>query len=150
MKKIGDILASFLFVFLGIGIMIGSLRLGVGRATAPQPGFIPFLSGMALAVLSAILLVQGWRGQSKGSQVLGDLKRPAILIAGLVFYVGILDVAGYIIATAVISAIVLWILETRSWWILLVVSLALGIGTYLLFDRLLGVTFPIGILKGFL
>lgn len=150
MKKPGDIFASLFFTFLGLGIVMGAIRLGVGKATAPQPGFMPFLSGATLIFLSTILLVQSWRGQSKGSQPFGELRRPLILTAGLVFYVGILDFVGYIIATAFISAVVLHVLETRTWWVLVGVSLALAMGTYALFDRLFGITFPIGILKGFL
>jgi putative tricarboxylic transport membrane protein len=150
MKKTGDLISASIFILLGIGILIGAFRLGVGSATAPQPGFIPFLSGVALIGLSTVLLYQALRGQSKGSRTIEDLRRPATLIAGLVFYVGILETAGYIIATAAISAIVLWIEQTRSWWVLVTVSLGLATGTYLFFDRLLGVTFPVGILKGVL
>jgi putative tricarboxylic transport membrane protein len=150
MKKTGDLISASIFILLGIGILIGALRLGVGRATAPQPGFIPFLSGVALIGVSLVLLYQALRGQSKGSRAFENLRRPATLIAGLVFYVGILETAGYILATAAISAIVLWIEQTKSWWVLLTVSLALAAGSYLLFDRLLGVTFPVGILKGVL
>jgi hypothetical protein len=57
---------------------------------------------------------------------------------------------GYVISTIMLSAVVLRVLETKSWWVLAVVSLVLSIGSYLLFVRLLGVTLPNGILARFL
>jgi hypothetical protein len=50
----------------------------------------------------------------------------------------------------VLSLAILRILETTTWWKLASISLAASIGSYILFDRILGVTLPLGILKGFL
>jgi len=41
-------------------------------------------------------------------------------------------------------------LESKSWWKLVTISVAASIGTYVLFDRIMGVTLPLGILKGVL
>jgi putative tricarboxylic transport membrane protein len=68
---------------------------------------------------------------------------------GLVIYVLIFDIAGYILATVILSVIVLRVLEPKTRWIFAVVSLILAIGSYLLFDRLLGVLLPGGILERF-
>jgi putative tricarboxylic transport membrane protein len=75
--------------------------------------------------------------------------RPVILIAGLFVYAVVLDVVGYVVATTVLSVVVLRVLDTKTWWKLLVISLALSLGTYLLFDRLLDVSLPEGVLGGF-
>jgi hypothetical protein len=54
-----------------------------------------------------------------------------------------LETLGYIIATALLSAVMLRVLETK-FRMLLPVSLLLAIGSYILFDRLLGVSLPGG------
>ena len=61
---------------------------------------------------------------------------------GLLAYVLLFDPAGYIIATIVLSVIVLRILDTKSWWVIGGVSLLLAFGTFFLFDRLLGMPLP--------
>jgi len=139
-------LAGLIFVLIGVGVIIGALTLRVGSATEPQPGFFPFVGGVLLLILSSILFVQGLRGRSLGTKAFGELRRPAILIVAMVVYVVILDGVGYVIATIMLSAIVLRILETKSWWVIVVASLVLSVGSYILFDRLLGVTLPNGIL----
>ena len=149
-QKLKDSLAGVILILIGAGVIIGALKLRVGSATEPQPGFFPFVGGALLLVLSSILLVQALRGRSLGTKAFGELRRPAILIAAMVVYVMILDGVGYVIATIMLSAVVLRILETKSWWVLAVVSLVLSIGSYVLFDRLLGVTLPSGILGRFL
>ena len=139
-------MAGLIFVLIGVGVIIGALKLRVGSATEPQPGFFPFVGGVLLLILSSILFVQGLRGRSLGTKAFGELRRPAILIVAMVVYVVILDGVGYVIATIMLSAIVLRILETKSWWVIVVASLVLSVGSYILFDRLLGVTLPNGIL----
>jgi putative tricarboxylic transport membrane protein len=72
-----------------------------------------------------------------------------MIVLGLVVYVLIFDLAGYIVATIVLSAIVLRVMETKKRWILAVMSLILAVGSYVLFDRVLGVLLPNGILARF-
>lgn len=150
MRKLGDLLAGFFFTFIGVGATIGAIKLRVGTATEPQPGFFPFLGGVAITILSAILLIQAWRGRSVGIQTLGDLWRPTALILGLIFYISVLNFLGYIISTTILSAIVLRIMDTKSWWVLTGVGFILAIMTYILFDRLLSMPLPSGILTGIL
>lgn len=67
------------------------------------------------------------------------------MVLGLILYVAGLEPLGYVIATALLSAAVLRVLETK-FRVLFPVSLLLAIGSYILFDRLLGVTLPGGLL----
>lgn len=149
MRKVGDILVAIFFLFVAAVFTVGGIRLRLGTPMEPQPGFFPFLGGMTLVILAGILLVQGWQGKSGGTQAFGKLWGPLILIVGLAAYVAALEITGYIIATTVLSAIVLRILEAKSFWVLSAVSLSLGIGSYLVFHGLLGVPLPAGIFAKF-
>ncbi len=150
MRNRGDLFAGLLLVLIGAGVIFGAVKLRVGTATEPQPGFFPFVGGTLLIILSAILLLKAFRGTSVGTKAFGELRRPAILIGAMIGYVLILDRVGYVLATILLSAVILHILETKSWWVLTAVSLVLSVGSYVLFDRLLGVTLPGGILTGIL
>jgi putative tricarboxylic transport membrane protein len=145
MQKPGEIVVGICFLGIGIGFTIGAVHLQIGRPTEPQPGFVPFLDGVTLVVLSAIFLFQAWGGRTGETHAFGNLRGPAIVILGLILYVAGLETLGYILATACLSDVMLWVLETK-FRILVPVSLLLAIGSYALFDRLLGVTLPGGLL----
>ena len=145
MRKPGEIGVGICFLGIGIGFTIGAIRLQIGKPTEPQPGFFPFLGGVILIVLSAIFLFQAQLGRTGETQAFGKLRRPVIVVLGLILYVAGLESLGYIVATALLSAVMLRVLETK-FRALFPVSLLLAIGSYILFDRLLGVTLPGGLL----
>lgn len=147
MKNSADIVAGIVLIFVGIGAIVGAVGLRVGTPTEPQPGFFPFLSGVSILILSSIILIQGWLGRTKSRTSFGEVRRPAMLIAVLIAFVGLLEPLGYIIASPIIVVLALRIMGIRSWKVLLTTSLGLSIGTFVLFDRLLGITLPVGILS---
>lgn len=150
MQYRSDIIGSVLLIFLGIGVIIESIRLKVGTPLMPQPGFFPFLGGFLLAGLSVALLVHGWRGRGKESlktgESFGEWRRPAILVAGMCVYTAVLESLGFVLPTLIIAILILRVLGVKSWKVLIVSSLGLSVGTYILFRRILGVELPSGIL----
>jgi hypothetical protein len=149
MKHTGDVAGSLFLFFLGIGAVIGAIRLHVGSPTEPQPGFFPFLGGISLVVLSSIIFLKRGIGQSQRKVVFGDVGRPVLLLVVMIALVAVLDSVGYVIGTFIASGLILRILNVKSWWVLLLTSLCLSIGTYILFDKLLGIELPVGILARF-
>jgi len=121
--------------------------LHLGTPTQPEPGFFPFICGISLIVLSVVLLLYAWLGRSTGMQSFGELWRPGILIMGLFVYSLILDFIGYVVATIMLSTVVLFVMEVKTVWKIGAISLVLSIASYILFDRLLGITLPQGILE---
>lgn len=149
MKNRSDTLGSVFLFLLGIGAIIGAIRLNVGSPTEPQPGFFPFIGGLTLVVFSTILFLQGRLGRNKEPVVFGEIGRPALLLVVMILLVLSLDRLGYIIGTFIASFLILRILSVKSWSALIITSLCLSIGTYVLFDRLLGVDLPVGLLSRF-
>ena len=143
-----DIIGGALGVFVGIGVVGGALQLRIGTPTNPQPGSFPFLGGIAVAVLSGILIVQALRGGSRGGEPLGDVRRPAILVGGLAVYVAVLDEVGYVPATMLLTGTVLRLLGVTSWRIVSVAGVAFSVATYVVFARLMDIDLPAGLLKG--
>lgn len=148
MRKPGEIVAGLCFLTIGIGFTVGAVKLGIGAPTEPQPGFFPFWDGVILIALSAVFLFRAWRGRAGESQAFGRLGGPMVVVLALVLYVAAMETVGYVITTALLSAVVLKVLETKP-WVLVLMSLILAIASYLVFDRLLGVTLPPGLLAAF-
>jgi hypothetical protein len=143
-KKLSDILASVFLFSVGVGAVIGAVRLHVGSPTEPQPGFFPFLAGISLIFLSAIIFFQGWLGYGGEKTAFGEVRRPALLLGVLIALVAVLDRLGYVIGTFIACGLILRILNVKSWRVIILTSLGLSLGTYLLFDRLLGIDLPVG------
>jgi putative tricarboxylic transport membrane protein len=149
MRQASDLKASLVFLVLGLWACLEAHRLGFGSIRAPEPGFFPWLGGLALSGLSLGLFAQAWRGRgtrSPGKLQRNEWARPVILTGVLLLYVPILEPVGYPIATTVLCVMALWILGARRWSITLCVSAALAVGSFLLFRRVLGVELPAGIL----
>ncbi len=146
MRNRSDAAGSLFLFLLGIGAVVGAVRLKVGSPTEPQPGFFPFLGGLSLIVFSAIIFIKGWIGKSEKKVSFGEIGRPALLIVVMIALVVILDSIGYVIGTFIASGLILRILNVKSWRTLIFTSLCLSIGTYVLFDKLLGIELPVGIL----
>jgi putative tricarboxylic transport membrane protein len=146
MKNTSDVVGSFFLFLLGIGAVIGAIRLHVGSPTEPQPGFFPFVAGVAMFIFSAIIFLKAWFGRAKEQVAFGEIGRPAMLLVVMIVLVAVLDRLGYVIGTFIAAGLILRILNVKSWGVLIVTSLCLSIGTYMLFDKLLGIDLPVGIL----
>ncbi|MFH1487932.1 MAG: tripartite tricarboxylate transporter TctB family protein [Pseudomonadota bacterium] len=145
--KTGDVIASIFCTLIGIAVAAWSVKLDLGTPTEPQPGFFPFLSGISLFVLSALLFIYARLGRSTGTEPFGDIRRPIILVTGLLIYSLILDLAGYVIATIMLAAVVLFVMDVKKWWKVLAISLFVSLTSYILFGRFLGIDLPAGILS---
>jgi hypothetical protein len=148
MRKQGEIIAGLCFLAIGIGFTVGAVSLKIGVPTEPLPGFFPFWDGVILIALSAIFLFQAWGGRAGESHAFGRLGGPAVVVLALVLYVAAMETVGYVITTTLLSAAVLKVLETKP-RALVLMSLILAAASYLIFDRLLGVTLPLGLLAAF-
>jgi hypothetical protein len=142
-KKNDAILGSF-FLFIGIGVTLESLRYHLGTARQPLPGLLPFLAGLILVGLSAMLIFRPGKDEDAKSPSLSNLRRPAQLILGLVIYISISSFVGYILATTILSIFILLAMETKRWRVIIVSSLAVALGSYIVFKLLLGLPLPGG------
>ncbi len=141
-----DLIASLAFLVLGLGVCVEGAHLGFGSVHAPEPGFFPWIGGLLLTGLALTLLVRSWRATDAGARDGASWARPALLMVALALYVPLLEPLGYPLVTAGLCVVALRILESRRWGATIAASVVLALGSYLLFDRLLGVELPAGIL----
>jgi putative tricarboxylic transport membrane protein len=145
MRKTGEIAVGLCFAVIGIVFVLGAVKLKVGVPTEPHPGFFPFVDGIILIALSVLFLFKTWGEQAGENHAFGNIRGLSIVVVTLVLYVAALEPLGYVITTAILSAVILKVLETKP-LALVLVSVGLAIGSYLLFTRLLGVMLPPGLL----
>ena len=145
-----DVIGDLILLFISAWAILGGIKLHLGNISEPQPGFFPFWGGVVLAVLCGIHLFQAWSGRSKRAEAFGAIWRPVIMMMGLILYVTFLNSLGYLLATIILSVVLLRVLGTKRVWSLALAALIMALGSYILFDRLLNVTLPAGILSRFL
>jgi putative tricarboxylic transport membrane protein len=144
----GDRAGGAVFLALGAGVCVHAAGLGFGSVLAPEPGFFPWIGGVTLVVLSACLLFPALAGAGGERAPAGEWRRPAVLLAALALYVPLLEPVGYPLATAALSVVCLRIVRSPRWSVTLGVSAVMAAATFVLFQRLLGVELPAGVLAG--
>lgn len=75
------------------------------------------------------------------------LKHLVLCVIAMLVYAGLFELLGFPIATALASTAI-GILFGGRWLKCMIFSVILGIALYILFDRLLDVTLPLGLLSG--
>jgi hypothetical protein len=147
MKNTHDVIGGGILCALGIAAGIQSIALRIGSPTEPQPGFFPFVGSMLLLFFSVIIIVQGCLGAEQERRPHGNVWRPLPLVVALAILAPTMDLLGYVASTFIPAALILRIMGVRSWRVTVITGLCLSVGTYLLFDKLLGVELPVGYLS---
>ncbi len=149
MKTI-DTLFSLFLILVGVVFCLSSFKIGIGRINAPGPGFIPFGTGGLLILFSIGTIFETYFSRKvEGKASLFSGKRWEVVLSVLIslfFYVLVLDILGFVLATFLILMFLFSISEKQSLKVVLGASMLTTAFAYLLFDYFLKIPFPIGFL----
>ncbi|MBB5778329.1 tripartite tricarboxylate transporter TctB family protein [Nonomuraea jabiensis] len=149
--------------FLAAAVVVLAQAFAIQQGEGYQavgPRAFPLLVGGGLAVVSVIGVVQAFRPGTRAPATAGvpedgggeAAEKPhwpsvLLLIGSLAAYALLLVPAGYWQATTAFFVAVARVLGSRRLVRDLLVGLALALATYFLFDRLLGITLPPGLVR---
>ena len=146
MRNADRIAGAGLLAF-AVSFSVGALRYytywGPG---GPGSGFLPFWLGVAMAALALLLFVGAMRSRDPGSPWLpagAGLKRLAVVLGATAAFVGLLNVVGMILGTALFLVALLRFLEGYGWLTTLGVAVATAGINYFVFTSWLRVPFPV-------
>jgi hypothetical protein len=147
--KAGSILAGIIFLALGTFICQQAIQLGLGKASRPGPGFVPFGLGSILILLSLLYLVPAFRAfkQKKDLRPSPGPVRTILAIGVLCFFSAILSWLGYLVSTLLLFLLWLMLMERKKW------PMAVGLAGLALvfvyfFNLLFSIQLPRGIIRG--
>jgi putative tricarboxylic transport membrane protein len=154
MKHPDQYAGLFWFLFGG-GIVGSSFYYGVGSFSDPGPGFITFLAGSALTLLSLILFISSARSKEGGQSLRqyweGRQTGKAFYVLGLlVVYMFLLSPLGFLLSTFFLLIFLFRVQSTYSLRSLIFLSAASTIVSIAIFDTWLGVQLPRGFMGYFL
>jgi putative tricarboxylic transport membrane protein len=147
-----DVIAG-LVLLLGALVWVVLVYRTIEPSQGPEPGAraFPLIFGIALAALSVLMLAQALMSAGNGAD---DEPAPAIgveawavgaTIVLTILYAAVIEQLGFIVATALfVAAFMAVLLRIRRPAFILVMSVAMSLGSYVLFGKLLGTYLPPG------
>ena len=160
-KAFANLVASVILLVFEIWAYVQTLGFKVVKKAAVQPATFPQVMCIGMMVFTIILLVQSLISLKKMDP--DDLNiQPAASInvlknkgvqAGLfvivlcILYVALFKTLGYVLASAIIAAIIMWLIGKRDVKQILLVSVLVPLAMWLVFYKLLTVNIPMGILE---
>lgn len=133
-------------------VCTGSLRLGFGSFSDPGTGFMPFLSGGLLGVLSMLDLVAAMLSNhattKTDTEIWSNIHWGRLLstLVSLVLYVALLPLLGFSLPTAILLFFLLGVIEPRPRWVVVLSAVGITGVFYLVFAVALGAQLPRGML----
>jgi hypothetical protein len=112
-----------------------------------QEKYYPFVLSIAMILLSLGLLVwpsthtTSWPNRK-------NLRKIGLTFCAILVYSLVLHKVGFLISAGVLMGICMWVFDANRKWIV-PVSIIVVISFYILFDRLLGLNLPAGLLNFF-
>jgi putative tricarboxylic transport membrane protein len=149
-------LDGLVWLMLGIGLCIGSVKLKLGGFHTPGPGFMPFLSGALLGIFGLILIFptarsgEGEEAKEKETSVIWNWKKlisPFLTLLILFLYLLLLEPLGFILTTFICLFFLFKLSEPRKWMRPVILSVCTSITSYLVFSVWLQCQFPRGLIK---
>ena len=109
--------------------------------------FYPFVLSVLMIVSSIALFI--WPSPHTTSWPKGkNVQKIGITFCAILVYCFVLQKIGFIISASVLMGICMWVFEAKRKWIV-PVSIGTAIGFYIVFDRLLELNLPAGLLNFF-
>lgn len=151
---------ALLLLVIGIAVVVDAMALeaSLARSGPVGPKAVPFLVGGGLVVTAFALVVDVLRG-GHGEQEAGedvdlshgsDWRTMGLLAAAFVANIVLIERAGWPISGAVLFFGCAYALGSRRVIRDIALSLVLSIGSWYLFVLGLGISLPVGVLKGIL
>jgi len=159
-----NLIGSLIFLAIGIWAWIQMANLQEVKDTYAQPSAFPMAMIAGLLIFSAILLVQSIlalstmkpeQGENTGHplaekatsiNVIKDkgVQAALIVIALCVVFVLLFKPLGYVLTGALISAVIMYLIGKRNVVQMVLVSLLVPLGMWLIFYKVLTVNIPMG------
>ena len=153
MSKSDRVSGLFWFLFC-LFIIYQSYTLGLGNVYQPGPGFLFFWTGIVVAIMALVVVAQSFRAKAEDEAREAPagkrtVTKVILVLVALFVYAALMEYLGFFIVTLLLFFFLLGVIEKKKWWFAVVVSVAVTLFSYLIFETALQSQLPKGIL-GFL
>jgi hypothetical protein len=150
MKK-HERITGFIFILFGLAtILYSTISLGLGNVKLPGPGFFPFICGSSLVVFSTIWLIATFKEKDTETKPFwekGQWVKPLIAVIITSLYGAVMDGLGYILATFLFLVVWQIAIVHEKWLKTAIIGVVGTVVMYILFQFLLAVPLPEGLIS---
>ena len=146
---VGAELFGCVLLAFGIVALAGSVQLGFGSLSQPGAGLFPFFAGLMIVIAAPIAIANSIvRRESESELILkkNGLRTLGVMIAVFAAWILAMPTLGYVVVTFAAVLVLARLLGLEGWLKPLALSVATALATYVLFDRLLYLDLPRGLL----
>ncbi len=147
--KNNDQRSSVVWLVVGLAIAFFSQKYGLGKLSSPGPGFVPFLSGLAIAGLALVVFLRPWTGgtQDNLKHLWSGKGWPTMLkiLGALVLYACFLNSLGFLLVTFLMMVYLFRVIKPMGWKMVLGGAFLTAFGSYAVFELWLQAQLPRGI-----
>lgn len=140
----GEAAVGLVLAICGVGMAVLARQIPLGTVRAPGPGFTPLVMGLALAVLGVGCALRAWRLDRGEGVILGE-RKPLVCMAALLGCALAWTLFGFVPSSFLMLVVLFRVLAGISWRKALLTAVPAAVLTWLVFERLLGVSLPAGI-----
>jgi len=148
--KNNDQRSSLFWLAAGLAIALYSGNYGLGSFSSPGPGFLPFLTGLAIAGLALVVFLQQLSSRSREKMTdlwrRGNWPNVSMVMGALVLYTLLFQFLGFLLDTFWLIAFLLRVMEPMGWKKCLTGAVAASGGAYLVFQIWIKAQLPAGVL----
>jgi len=146
-----DLVSSMIWMALGGLFVAGALQQGLMRRGVPGPGFLPFLSGLGLIIVSLFVFVPALTGRKNpdGKKFFPErdsLKKLLLALVVLLAFGIAMEYAGFLLTTFLFMFFAARLMEPRRWRTTTLLAFLTATLSHLIFVVLLEVQLPKGLL----
>ena len=160
-KAFANLISSVILLIFEIWAYVQTLGFKVVKKAAVQPATFPQIMCIGMMVFTVILLIQSIMKLQKmdpndpmmePSASINLLKNKGVqagmfVIVLCVAYAALFEVLGYVLASAIAAAVIMWLIGKRDVKQIVLVSVLVPLLMWLVFYKLLTVNIPMGVLE---
>ncbi len=144
-----DQVSSALWFLFGLAVSLGSVHYNLGTPESPDSGFMPFLTGIVICILSGVGFIHGTLRRREGEGWSAVLKgyrwrNALVILVSLSAYALLLVPLGFFLCTTLFIAFLLRTIVPQRWPVVIGGALGTAAASYLIFDVWLMAQLPKG------
>lgn len=153
--KIADIVSGAIGILIGLYAIVAGMQMPADVVMKIGPSFFPTILAGFLILFSLMLIINALRGRSKGSVQpfkLSDVgvQRGLITLAATIVFCVALNPVGFIPTAIVFLIFMMWVMGKRKPLLLAAVPPLITVSIWLVFEKVLHLSMPPGLLAAIL
>jgi len=146
-----DAITAVAIFLIGVVMMADNYRIGAGwAADGPQSGYFPLRVGAILCLAAVIVFIKSMFGKTRNHTIFVSWERLRLVLLVLVptiVYVLAIEFVGIYVASAAFIAAFMRVMDKRSWFKVILISVGVSAALFWLFEIQFMVPLPKGPLE---